>query len=385
MIGNRRKTKSICAFALLVVVLTTSLFGVNASALGSYVGDSDSLYRTSLKDVENFLTGTTYAEYLGLYGEKVPLSNYGELELENLILKPETVDKDDKTPYSSGTFKSLSAEEAKKYGSDTPIVICGDDGIVTWKVTVKEDSRYNLRITYYTGDFNEGDHLISKSTAAERYVLIDGTVPYKEARSVEFEKIWADVYYVLDENGKVVVDENGKKKTYLSSSPEFLEFVRNPENHKVDSDRIFLKDFNGNELKPDKEIVAEWVTEDIYDSTGYYSEPLSFYFSGPDASKGETEKTHYISLQAVREPLAIKKIELVAADSDVTYEQYLKNNADKKDYTGSDVAKIQAEYPIHTSGNTIYSLNDRSSSFSEPQDSALIRLNEIGGDKWQYV
>ena len=385
MIGNRRKTKSICAFAMLAVVLFTTLFGVNASALGNYVGDSDSLYRTSLEDVENFLTGTTYAEYLGLYGDKVPLSNYGPLPLTELVLKPETVDKDDKTPYTSGTYKVLSATDAAKYGADTPIVICGDDGIVTWKVTVKEDSRYNLRITYYTGDFNEGDHLISKSTAAERYVLIDGTVPYKEARSVEFEKIWSDVYYVLDENGKVVLDESGNKKTYLSSDPEFLEFIRNPENHKVDSDRLFLKDFNGNELKPDKQIVAEWVTEDVYDSTGYYSEPLSFYFSGPDASKGETEKTHYISLQAVREPLAIKSIELVAADTDITYEQYLEKNADKKDYTGSEVVKIQAEYPIHTSGNTIYSLNDRSSSFSEPQDSALIRLNEIGGDKWQYV
>ena len=37
------------------------------------------------------------------------------------------------------------------------------------------------------------------------------------------------------------------------------------------------------------------------------------------------------------------------------------------------------------SDNTIYQLNDRSSAYTEPQDSALIRLNTMGGDKAQYV
>ena len=144
-----------------------------------------------------------------------------------------------------------------------------------------------------------------------------------------------------------------------------------------DSDRLFLKDFNGNELKPDKQLVEAWVEKDIHDSTGYYAEPLSFYFQGG--------VEHTISFQAVREPLAIKSVKLVAVEKSVSYEEYLSKHSDKKDYTGSESFKVQAEYPVTTSGNTIYALNDRSSSYSEPQDPALIRLNEIGGDKWQYV
>ena len=374
MTGNRRKFKSLCIYALLVSVLMTTLFGVNAAAIGDYVGDSDSLYRTSLDDVENYLTATTYEEYSYVYRDTPMGKTPVKLELGDYLVKPEgELDKDDKTLYSSGTIKVLN----NFGGYNGEVLLCGDNSVVTWKFKPEESVKYNIRVEYYTGDFNEGEHLVAKSAAAERYILIDGAVPYKEARSVEFDKVWADVYNVLDENGKPVYNEDGSKKTYLSTDPEFLEFVHNQANMSAESDRIFLKDFNGNELKPDKKLIEQWLTKDVYDSTGYYSEPLAFYFEGGIE--------HTISFQSVREPLAIKSIELIAVDDTVTYEQYIQNHSDKKDYTGSESFKVQAEYPVTTSGNTIYALNDRSSSYSEPQDSALIRLNEIGGDKWQYV
>ena len=373
MIGNRRKTKSLCVLALLSAMLFTSIFGMNASAIGDYFGGFESLYRTSLDDVESYLTATTYDEYRYVYGNVPMGSEVVELDVHNYLVAPETVDEDDKTLYSAGSIKKLESLG----GYNGPVVICGDNSIITWTFKPEKDVRYNISVEYYTGDFNEGDNLVAKSAAAERYVLIDGAVPYKEARSVEFEKVWADVYNVFDENGKPVLNADGTKKTYLSTDKEFLDFVHNQENMGTESERPFIKDFNGNELKPDKKLIETWVTKSIYDSTGYYSEPLTFYFAGG--------VEHTISLQAVREPLAIKSIKLVAVEETISYEQYLSNHSDKKDYTGSESFKVQAEYPVTTSGNTIYSLNDRSSSYSEPQDSALIRLNEIGGDKWQYV
>lgn len=373
MFGNRRKTKSLCIYALLVAMLVTSFGGMNASAIGDYFGGSDSLYRTSLDDVESYLTATTYDEYRYVYGNVPMGTEVIEIDVQNYLTAPDEVDEDDKTLYSSGTIKTLDSLD----GYNGPVVISGDDSIITWTFTPEKDVRYNINIEYYTGDFDEGDHLVAKSAAAERYILIDGVVPYKEARSVEFEKVWADVFYELDENGKVVYNEDGTKKTYLSVDDKFIEFVHNQENMTTESERLFLKDFNGNELKPDKELIATWVNKDIHDSTGYYAEPLAFYFSGG--------VEHTISLQAVREPLAIKSIKLVAVEESVSYDEYLSKYSDKKDYTGAESFKVQAEYPVTTSGNTIYSLNDRSSSYSEPQDSALIRLNEIGGDKWQYV
>jgi len=377
MTGNRRKTKRFCIYLLLFSILVTSFGGISASAVGSYVNGDDSMYRTSLEDVESFLTATTYAEYLESYGD-VAIGNFGAINLKDSLVGeiPEDATEEEKEQaWSSG---AIYWDETDLGTKDAPVLISGDNSVVAFKVNVEKDARYNIKIVYYTGDFDYSEakdvneefrsHLTSKSSAAERYILIDGVVPYKEARSIEFEKMWTDVY--------TYIDDEGKEHTYLATDSTFKDFVLNQANVQSDSSRLFLTDMNGNELKPEKQLVATWI-EDKYvvDSTGYYSEPLSFYLSA-----GE----HTISLQAIREPLAIKAIYLEKAPVAISYEEYKAQNANVPVY-GGDALKIQAEYPVITSGNTIYALNDRSSAFSEPQDAALIRLNEIGGDKWQYV
>ena len=359
MTGNSRKTKSCCIFALLFVMLFTSFGSIVASAVGDYHNGSESLYRTSLEDVEKFLTATTYEEYMYVNKDV----EKGEEIVIDLAAYAEA---------STGAVKIVDGLD----GYDGKVLICGDDSYINWELTFDKNVMYNVYVEYYTGDFDYGEHLISKSSTAERYILIDGNVPFKEARSIEFEKSWADTYLELDENGKIVYNADGTKKSYLSIDDKFKEFVKDPANVNKDSDRLFVSDVNGNELKPDKALIGEWVGKYIYDSTGYYNEPLCFYFS---------EGTHTFGFQAIREPIAIKTIKLVEAPKTLTYEEYLAKNSDKADYTGSESVKIQAEYPIKTSGNTIYSLNDRSSGYTEPQDPALIRLNSIGGDKWQFV
>lgn len=109
MIGNRRKTKSLCVFVLLFAVLFTGFGSMTASAVGSYFGGSDSLYRTSLDDVESYLTATTYDEYRYVYGSVPMGEEVIELDIKNYLEKPETIDKDDKTLYSSGTITTCIA------------------------------------------------------------------------------------------------------------------------------------------------------------------------------------------------------------------------------------------------------------------------------------
>ena len=373
MTGNRR-IKSLCIYALLFSLLFTSFGGITASAVGDYFNGSESMYRTSLDDVENVLTATTYQEYLENNGN-VGFGADIEIDIFDYVdIKPtgELTEEQKDVVWSLGAITTVDSLG----DSNGPVLICGDNSIVSWKLNFEEAARYNILIEYYTGNFDFGDNMVAKSSAAERYVLVDGKVPYKEARSVKFEKIWADAYTYLDDNGYSIRNEDGTKDTYLSNGSQFLDFVLNQENMSADSERLFANDLNGNELKPEKTLVAQWIGDYINDSTGFYSEPLSFYFS-----KGE----HTLSLQAIREPLAIKSVKLVKAPSVGTYEDYLNSHSDANDYTGSESFKIQGEYSVLTSGNTIYALNDRSSSYSEPQDPSLIRLNQIGGDKWQYV
>ena len=358
MTGFKRKTKGVISAALMLVLVFTGFGGLNAAAIGDYVNGSDSLYRTSISDVENYLTSTTYKTYLDIYGNTA----WGK-EMSIDVSKYNT-------DSSNGTIKLVNDLDGA-----SQVLICGDDSSVAFDVTVKEDSLYNILVEYYTGDFDYGDHLIARSASVERYVLIDGVAPYKEARSVEFEKSWADSYTAFDENGRIVFNEDGSKSTYLSTDERFVEFLLNADNHKADAKRPFLKDTNGNELKPSKQLNGVWTEKLVFDSTGYYNTPLAFHFSAG---------THTLGFQAVREPIAIKSITLLEAEATPTYQDYLARHGDAKDYTGESVV-IQAEYSYLTSDNTIYQINDRSSSYTQPQDAALIRLNEIGGDKAQYV
>ncbi len=374
MTGNRRKTKSFCIYLLLFSVLFTSFGSIGASAIGDYFNGSESMYRTSLDDVESFLTATTYEEYMHVYGN-VAVGEEFDLDITNYDVMPEgELTKEEKERiWSSGAISVVDGLD----DYDGKVLVCGDNSTVTWTLTFDKEVRYNILVEYYSGDFDFGDNMVAKSTAAERYVLVDGKVPYKEARSVEFEKMWADAY-ILTENGQTLTNADGTKQTYLSNSDKFIDYVLDQNNMNTDGERIFATDINGNELKPDKELIATWLTDYVHDSTGYYAQPLSFYFSAG---------THTFSLQSIREPLAIKSIKFVEAPETINYEEYINRYESQgaKDYTGDTQIKIQAEYPVYTSGNTIYALNDRSSSYSEPQDPALIRLNQIGGDKWQYV
>ena len=344
---------------MLLVLVFTGVGQIGAAAIGDYVNGSDSLYRTSIKEVENFLTSTTYETYRSIYGN-FPMGAEKQIDIAAYDVES-----------SQGDIKVVTDIE----GADK-VLVCGDNSTVYFNVSVPQGCNYNLLIEYYTGDFDYGSHLIAKSSTAERYVLIDGLVPFKEARSVEFEKAWADVYTVVDENNKAVLNEKGEKTTYLSTDKEFIDFVLDQENNKAESKRLFLRDTNGNELKPGKKLLSLWVEKYIYDSTGYHNEPLTFYIP---------EGEHTIGLQSVREPLAIKSITLTKAPSAPTYEEYLENHKDASDYTGDDKFIVQTEYSQVISDNTIYQLNDRSSAYTEPQDSALIRLNTMGGDKAQYV
>ena len=47
------------------------------------------------------------------------------------------------------------------------------------------------------------------------------------------------------------------------------------------------------------------------------------------------------------------------------------------------VIKIEAEYTAHTSTNTVYPVEEASSSVASPSNTKATVLNTIGGDKWQ--
>jgi len=204
-----------------------------------------------------------------------------------------------------------------------------DADMATWEVTVPETGMYSIEIDYYPVE--------GKATSIERSLYIDGKVPFSEARALKMSKVWADEY-----------------------TGEF---------------GVFRTDVIGNDIRPTKYEAPEWCTYVACDSTGYTVDPFQFYFE-----KGK----HTLSLECVREPIAISEIRLVPVVTYPSYEEKLAEwQAAGLTTQAIDPIKIHAENPIRTSEQVIYPIYDRSSAITEPQDAALIRLNTIGSEKWQ--
>ncbi len=204
-------------------------------------------------------------------------------------------------------------------------LMIGDAGQVTWKVNIPKSGKYAIRLTYCSAS--------EKNNSIERMLKINGAVPFSEVRYLLMKKTWVNNYI----------------------------------------DGRFEKDSNGNELRPTTTIRPEWKEYTVIDSNGYYANPFEFYFEA-----GENT----LSLEAVREAMVINKIEIFPYEDLPSYEEYVSG---KQEAAASEPIHIDAETPSATSDYTVYPVYDRKSAITEPQDSAKIMLNTIGGEKWQTV
>ncbi len=391
---NSKPKRAVVLLLTLVMLITGfgTLGNTNAyAATDKTVELPDSMIRTDLTDMKVEASSITYAEYLALH-DGVKDAEEGDyiLNLQN------NINKDQSTAFYQviPSFKDDNGVEMKD------VLVLSDDGSITFDVEVKKTAYYTIELGYNTGSLyiykcNECGHIaisskedypieaaecpkcdaemavtFAKNSAIEKKIRIDGVIPYKEARSVELQRSWVDRYIqteLKEVNGKL---EEVVVKDIISASKDYYTTV-NKDN------RYFLTDANGNEKKPEKEMFSEWAVSMLYDSTGYASEPLKFYLE---------EGKHTISLDAIREPVVVSYIALKSYEAPMSYEKYLEKYSAMGGDVSKDVAiKIQGEYSIKTSSKTIYQTSDRTSSLSEPQDVAKTMLNEIGGDKWQYV
>ncbi len=405
--------KRALVFVLMLVMLVTGFGSVgNASAAETGTMDlPDSMVEIDLSEIKDELSSTSYSDYLHVNSYSSDKNATKEISIDLSSCVDEKAH--DATIAYLENVNKLAGVEGVDKSADFPILVAGDDGSVTFTFTVEETAFYWLEAEYYTGnvyfypsdscedghkltvttvekeDFSNTEtkckecgadllNITAKNSAIERKILIDGAIPYKEARSVEFQRTWLDTYYLKCENcngSKEGCDKCVKGKVAIYSNEEA--YFKALEEAKKNGKTLFVVDGNDNEKKPDKELLAEWVTTKIYDSTGYASEPLMFYL--------EAGSTHTVTLDAIREPLVLSALSFVPVKSAQSYEEYLEAHKDAKDVTSGTCVSVQGEDTYKTSSNTIYQTSDRTSAYTEPQDVSCTLLNEIGGDKWQYV
>lgn len=206
-----------------------------------------------------------------------------------------------------------------------PCVVTGDRSLSQWKFSLAEEGFYCIEIEYFP--------IKGRGIDIERSILINQTVPFKEAHSVLFKRRWID-------KEPLVINENG------------------------------------NDVTPSQVEDPQWISQFIFASTGYYNEPLKFWFQ-----RGENT----IGFQSIAEPIAIRKIRIVKYEEPLSYEQ-VSSKFVEKEYTHLEgiIKMIPAEISLSKSDAKMRPKTDRSSPLTEPYHPSKLKLNIIGGSSWQY-
>ena len=118
-----------------------------------------------------------------------------------------------------------------------------------------------------------------------------------------------------------------------------------------------------------------WQTAELRDDEGYVTEPLLFRFR---------QGTNTLTFTAVRESMYIGAVTLRPPQQLPSYAQVAAGYGTEGAVTGVQPITVQGEAAFEKSDATLYPSYDRSTPSTDPYDSAVWRLNKIGGSAWQY-
>lgn len=222
----------------------------------------------------------------------------------------------------------IDAEDTKvtdEYEGAEKALYTGNDSKVTWEVDVPEEGFYNVYLEYMT--------VKSRGVAIERAFYVNGELPFQNASDMTFLRMWTD-----------------------ASEP------------RVDN--------RGNEIRPTQTEVYGWQSTYLKDKMGYVSEPYQFYFE-----KGKNT----ITLEAVNEPMVLRKLDIVAVEDEFKYADYTAaQTGTKAAGSGLDYVQIvQGEDSTVRSESSLYAKYDRASAITKPYSITKTILNYIGGEAWR--
>lgn len=278
---------------IMSLILVASVLSVSATESATEKGD------LGLVGVENF------NKYKASVNKEIITGNeIIELNVSNFISND-----------SGFEYKTLSESTKALYTPST--------GSASFSFNASKSGWYRIKAGYYS--------IEGSGMAAVRKILVDGELPYSEASSATFPRLWKN------------------------------------------STDDFQKDTNGNEILPNQvEIFRE---EIIYlsNTNNDTNDNLYFYI---------TAGHHTLTLTSQKEPLAITYLALEEMKDIKPYNKIAEEYKKKNYKVNSKIEKIEAEKASAKSDSTIYPLRDKSSSLTSPSSDTYTRYNTIGGNKW---
>ncbi len=363
---------------VLSVTLLLSAFGFSSSAANLKVDPNEkNPYSASTLDEMKSLVGTlSYDNYIANYADLDP-STLSPIVVDILATDGETVAENAFCQNAKNEYPDSWADFGAE--NEEKSIYLPTTGSVTWKVTLSKEQAglYYIKIDYYDVKTSE-----SSISTIERKLLIDGKVPFSEVSTVNFNKNWT-----YDNIGDPVskpapgkadsynVEYKQLEDAYLKIVTEVKDEVETVTTYTI------TQDINGNSMSPGFVELPSWNTYYVSDSTGYYSGYFSFYLP---------EGTRDITLEAEREPMVIKSIELIPAteiNSIPSYNdvlnQYQQNGY--KPATDGKIVEIQAEFPDLVSDSSVAPTNDNTSAINAPISPSAQLYNVIGENSYSAV
>ena len=298
----------------------------------------DSITLNSLADMADLMVSLRYSDYIEDYSTVPDATDTIEID----VTQYDTEKSEGRIFVVEDDTVTIDGESRK-----AATVITTDEGKLIYDIEVPSSALYSITVEYYPiVEYipEDGSEKVKGNSATiERILLIDGKIPFNEARYMNFTRVWTDI------------------------EDEYYNRV----------ERTFKKDINDNEMRPVKTESPEWRSQTLYDSQGFYRDPFKFYLK---------EGSHTIGFESASEPLKIARITLHPATDLISYDEYLELHKDAPKVSSDVKVYINAETPLKTSEQVIYAMNDRTSAVTEPQSTSATLLNTIGGnggDKWK--
>ncbi|MHB8962139.1 MAG: carbohydrate-binding protein, partial [Saccharofermentanales bacterium] len=306
-------SRRISSYKLLIAMLAASLVLTSGVLSGSHPVSGEESLSGEPAQVEATVPAAkelSLEEYLKLQAD-------ASAPDETIVVKAT-----DYSAFEGDTPEILSGTD----GNPAQALLTSDNGSITWNFSVRSSGNYHIKVRYYPYE--------GKNSAIEREIRIDGLVPFREARSIKFLRVWQD-------------------------------------------ETAIKTDSYGNEYRPEQTELKKWLEQPVQAKLGHYSEATPFYLSSGQ---------HSLTFVSVNEPMLIESITIHQSQTAGSYADVLAGWEVKgyADTTATAPIRIEGEHASYKSDPTLFPINDRTSPKTFPQDISRIKMNTIGGINWRY-
>ncbi len=391
------KVQRITALLLALVMLLGTAFAISAksddedNALSSIKELLNAISYNEYQSTEAFLEAADATEDITVIGTSGVYTNTAGTVVDSGEVVAVEKDNRDKYENEKAAWDDVVKDKTKPYKVKVDGVeglYLPDSGTATWTVSgITTPAKYNLKIEYYP--------VANKAASIERIFMINGEVPFAEARYLDMSKVWYSPYPLaklevgkkqnadeLLEAAKAAGFEQVSKleedgKTYIQCKNPTVWTQTMSEFVDTNCVRFFNADIDKNEIRESLQQSPSWQVYTVKDSNGFTQDPFVFVMTPDDAGNVT------ISLEGVNEPVVISNITLERCAAYQSYETYLAQYAGEG--KGQGVLKMEGEYFNAVSDQTIYPMSDTTSAANSPVATDRTLLNVVGGEKWQNV